>query len=283
MLCAFYFALSHWHDNMSTIKIQTFASGPERYSLEIFIATSLGSKGMTETKEKKATKGPHKRGAGVGHVYQTLHREIIELKIAPGSPIDELQLAARFSMSRTPIREALVRLAAEGLITTLPNRATIVSNIDFLNLSQFFDALTLMYRVTTRQAAANYEESDLAEIRHWKDLYAKAVETRDVFEMISTNREFHLAIARAGRNRYYVELFTRLLDEGRRILRLYYQSYNDDIPHLYVDEHEKMIKAIVDRDLALADKLAAEHADQIVRQIQSYIAADTRVNGSLAL
>ncbi|WP_321337654.1 GntR family transcriptional regulator [uncultured Cohaesibacter sp.] len=238
---------------------------------------------MTETKEKKATKGPHKRGAGVGHVYQTLHREIIELKIAPGSPIDELQLAARFSMSRTPIREALVRLAAEGLITTLPNRATIVSNIDFLNLSQFFDALTLMYRVTTRQAAANYEEGDLAEIRHWKDLYAKAVETRDVFEMISTNREFHLAIARAGRNRYYVELFTRLLDEGRRILRLYYQSYNDDIPHLYVDEHEKMIKAIIDRDLALADKLAAEHADQIVRQIQSYIAADTRVNGSLAL
>ncbi|SFN85862.1 DNA-binding transcriptional regulator, GntR family [Cohaesibacter marisflavi] len=238
---------------------------------------------MTETKEKKSTKGPYKRGAGVGHVYQTLHREIIELKIAPGSPIDELQLAARFSMSRTPIREALVRLAAEGLITTLPNRATIVSNIDFLNLSQFFDALTLMYRVTTRQAAANYEEGDLADINHWKDLYAKAVETRDVFEMIATNREFHLAIAKAGRNRYYVELFTRLLDEGRRILRLYYQSYNDDIPHLYVDEHEKMIKAIMGRDLALADKLAAEHADQIVRQIQSYIAADTRVNGSLAL
>nr|WP_321981508.1 GntR family transcriptional regulator [uncultured Cohaesibacter sp.] len=238
---------------------------------------------MTETKEKKTTKGPYKRGAGVGHVYQTLHREIIELKIAPGSPIDELQLAARFSMSRTPIREALVRLAAEGLITTLPNRATIVSNIDFLNLSQFFDALTLMYRVTTRQAAANYEEDDLADINHWKDLYAKSVETRDVFEMISTNREFHLAIAKAGRNRYYVELFTRLLDEGRRILRLYYQSYNDDIPHLYVDEHEKMIKAIINRDLALADKLAAEHADQIVRQIQSYIAADTRVNGSLAL
>ena len=74
---------------------------------------------MTETKEKKTSKGAFKRGAGVGHVYKTLHREIIELKIAPGSPIDELQLAARFSMSRTPIREALVRLAAEGLITTL--------------------------------------------------------------------------------------------------------------------------------------------------------------------
>ncbi len=238
---------------------------------------------MTETKDKKSTKGLFKRGAGVGHVYQTLHREIIELKIAPGSPIDELQLAARFSMSRTPIREALVRLAAEGLITTLPNRATIVSNIDFLNLSQFFDALTLMYRVTTRLAAANHVAADLKDINHWKDLYAQAVESRDVFEMIASNREFHLAVAKAGRNRYYVELFTRLLDEGRRILRLYYQSYNDEIPHLYVDEHEKMVQAIIDRDLVLADRLAREHADQIVRQIQSYISADTRINNALSL
>ncbi|WP_316858551.1 GntR family transcriptional regulator [uncultured Cohaesibacter sp.] len=238
---------------------------------------------MSETKEKKAAKGPHKRGAGVGYVYETLHREIVELKIAPGSPIDELQLAARFSMSRTPIREALVRLAAEGLITTLPNRATIVSNIDFLNLSQFFDALTLMYRVTTRLAAANYEQADLPQIYAWQEKFSKSVDERDVFEMIATNREFHLAIARAGRNRYYVELFTRLLDEGRRILRLYYQSYNDEIPRLYVEEHDDMIKAIVSRDLRLSDKLAAAHADQIVRQIQSYISADTRVNNAIDL
>ena len=67
------------------------------------------------------------------------------------------------------------------------------------------------------------------------------------------------------------------------ILRLYYQSYNDEIPHLYVDEHEEMIKAIIARDLELADQLAAKHADQIVRQIQSYISADKRANNSLTL
>lgn len=88
-----------------------------------------------------------KRGSGVSTVYETLRREIIELTLVPGSPIDEAQLAERFALSRTPIREALVRLAAENLITTLTNRATIVSQIDFLNLSSFFDALTLMYPV----------------------------------------------------------------------------------------------------------------------------------------
>ena len=61
-----------------------------------------------------------KRGSGVKHVYDVLRDEIIDLHLAPGSPIDEIMLAERFAMSRTPIREALVRLASEGLVTTLP-------------------------------------------------------------------------------------------------------------------------------------------------------------------
>lgn len=225
----------------------------------------------------------HKRGYGVSTVYETLRNEIIELKLAPGSPIDEQQLSDRFSLSRTPIREALVRLAAEGLITTLINRATIVSNIDFLGLSEFFDALTLMYRVTTRLAAANHVADDIDRIRGLQKTFETAVEARDVLGMIATNREFHVAIAQAGRNRYYTELFTRLLDEGRRILRLYYSSFNDVLPRQYVGEHEDMIQAIINRDIEHADRLAAAHADQIVRQIRSYITADTRQTASLSL
>ncbi len=234
---------------------------------------------MDET-EKLQT---YRRGSGVSTVYETLRNEIIELKLPPGSPIDEQQLSDRFALSRTPIREALVRLAAEGLITTLTNRATIVSNIDFLGLPEFFDALTLMYRVTTRLAAANHAEGDIATIRIQQKAFELAVANRDVLGMISTNRDFHIAIAQAGRNRYYVELFTRLLDEGRRILRLYYSSFNDVLPRQYVGEHEEMIQAIINRDVALADRLASAHADQIVRQIRSYITADSRQNASLAL
>ena len=70
------------------------------------------------------TEAPERRrGSGVRVVYDILRDEILELRLAPGSPIDEVRLAERFGMSRTPIREALVRLAGEGLIDTLPNRA----------------------------------------------------------------------------------------------------------------------------------------------------------------
>ncbi len=227
-------------------------------------------------RQSAAKANGHRRGSGVGHVYEKLRNEIVELSVEPGSPIDEVQLAKRFSLSRTPIREALVRLAAEGLVTTLPNRSTIVSNIDFLGLPQFFDALTLMYRVTTRLAASHRREEDIDKIRVRQAAFAQAVEAKDALAMISANRDFHLEIARAGRNRYYTGLFTQLLDEGRRILRLYYSSFDDTLPRRYVTEHEDMIEAIVARDPARADTLARSHADQIVRQIRAFITADTR-------
>ncbi|MEZ5812818.1 MAG: GntR family transcriptional regulator [Rhizobiaceae bacterium] len=227
-------------------------------------------------KTSKTPPTERKRGEGVKFVYGLLRDEILNLSRAPGSAIDEIQLSKQLSVSRTPIREALIRLAAEGLVTTLPNRATVVSNIDFLNLHTFFDALTLMYRVTTRLAAQNRTADELAVIRKRQAEFADAVESQDALTMIAANREFHAAISEAGRNAYYTDLFCRLLDEGRRILRIYYSSFDDRLPRRYVDEHEEIIAAIEARDVEAADRLASIHADQIVRQIQQMIARDQR-------
>lgn len=233
--------------------------------------------------EAPAQGGKPKRGHGVATVLDTLRREILELKLAPGSPIDESELSQRFGMSRTPIREALIKLANDGLVVTLPNRSSIVAPLDFLELPSFYDALTLMYRVTTRLAAQNRTQQDVERIRQLQADYAKTVADKDVVAMIEVNRDFHSAIARAGRNRYYVELFERLLDEGRRLLRFYYSSFNDDLPQVYLDEHEQMIRAIETGDTQEADRIARQHADQIVRQIQSYIVDDRRLNADIAL
>jgi len=228
------------------------------------------------TDKPKAASTERKRGSGVKLVYDVLRDEILDLTLPPGSLIDEVQLAERFSMSRTPIREALVRLSGEGLVDTLPNRSTMVSRIDFLTLHTFFDAITLMYRVTTRLAAQHYRSEDLVIIRAHQAAFAAAVSAQDALAMIATNRDFHAAIAEAGRNPYYTSLFCRLLDEGRRLLRLYYQSFDDRLPQCYVEEHDAIIAAIATRDLEAADAIAKAHADQIVRQIQTLFARDDR-------
>lgn len=222
-----------------------------------------------------------KRGSGVKMVYDLLRDEILDLALPPGSPIDEVQLAERLKMSRTPIREALVRLAGEGLIDTLPNRSTMVANIDFLNLNPFFDALVLMYRVTTRLAAQNHRAEDLPVIRGLHEDYAAAVQSRDALTMIAANAAFHAAIAEAGRNPYFTGLFRRLLDEGRRILRLYYQSYEEQFPQRFVDDHAAMIAAIAARDVETADRLGKAHAEQIVEQVQKLFARNSKLDIAL--
>ncbi len=229
---------------------------------------------MTDTDD--TDKSSRKRGSGGRFVYDILRDEILSLAMEPGSPIDEIQLSERFGMSRTPVREALVRLASEGLITTLPNRTAVVSSIDFLNLHAFFDALTLMYRVTTRLAGENHTARDLVEIRARQRAFNEAVAAQDALVMIAANREFHAAIARAGRNSHFESFFCRLLDEGRRLLRLYYQSFDDQLPQEYVTEHDDMIAAIAARDLDACEQIARAHADQIVRQIQAMVARESR-------
>jgi len=226
---------------------------------------------------------PRVKGSGVQQVYDSLKTSILELALDPGAPLDEVTLAEAFGMSRTPIREALVRLAAEGLVSQLPNRNSVVAPIDFGGLPVYFEALTLMYRVTTRLAAGARTRAHLEAMRHHQAAYARAVRDNDVLGMIGHNRDFHAAIAEAGGNPYFTSLFTRLLDEGRRILRLYYyKSFNDHLPRRYVDEHDAIVAAIEAEDAELCDRLGAEHAGQIVAQIQRFIAVDRTGEVSLA-
>lgn len=230
---------------------------------------------LTETEDDKDA--ARTRGTGSQVVYSTLRQEILAMALKPGSPLDEVRLSTRFGLSRTPVREALLRLAAEGLVTTLPNRNTIVSVIDFSTLPTYFEALALMYRVTTRGAAekaAALAPAALSAIRREQERFAGAVAARDALAMIDANRDFHVAIADVAGNAYYTGFFTRLLDEGRRILRLYYLTFDDALPRQYVDEHEEMIAAIEVGDVEAADRLASLHAAQIVRQIQDFVARD---------
>ena len=104
------------------------------------------------------------RGTGATYVYDTLRQEILCLALRPGALLDEVGLAARFSMSRSPVREALIRLASERLVLMLPNRSTIVAPFDIESLPRYLDALSLMQRITARLAALERTDDDLIAI-----------------------------------------------------------------------------------------------------------------------
>lgn len=221
---------------------------------------------------KAAAKPKAGKEAGWKGVHEALRREILSLTLAPGELLDEMSLSRRFGFSRSPIREALIRLVGEGLVVNLPNRTTIVAPVDIAQFPKYVDALDIAQRVNTRLAAELRSDADLAAIAAAQTDFITAVSNGDHLAMSATNKAFHMAIARAGKNAYMAGFYERLLDEGRRILHLHFDYIERTREgRLLTDEHEDMIEAIRARDVERADRLAHAHTRQFRDQFLAYL------------
>lgn len=218
-------------------------------------------RGLMEVGVEPDTK--RSKGSSSKSVYETLRAEILELKLSPGQMLDEVTLAERFDMSRSPVREALIRLAADELVVTLPNRSTIVAPIEVASFPKYVEALTVAQRINTRLAAELRTDLDLVTIKKRQREFEAAVKAGNHLAMSETNKQFHMAIANAGRNPYLAGFYEKLLDQGRRMLHLhfdYLERTHDG--NLLTDEHDQMIEAIRAQNVELADQLAREHTRQ---------------------
>jgi DNA-binding GntR family transcriptional regulator len=218
---------------------------------------------MSKLKNMDKADQPRTRGKGALRVYTKLREDILRMALLPGALLDEVEIGKQFNLSRSPVREALIRLSAEGLIQTLPNKSTLVAPLNIAEFSQFIDALDLMQRATSRLAAKLRTEDDLQNIKDQQARFSKAVADHDVLAMIEANRDFHVAISEAGNNSYFTLFYGRLLDDGRRMLRLYFRSFGDTLPSELAVEHHQLIKAIEDRDEDRAEQLAHLHTVQV--------------------
>lgn len=205
----------------------------------------------------------HGKGPTWRQVYETLRTEILDLTLAPGQPIDETTLATRFGLSRSPVREALIRLSLEELVVTLPNRSTIVAPIEIATFPAYVDALDVAQRMNCRLAAELRTEADLKAIAGRQKKFEATLKSGDHLAMSEANKNFHMAIARAGRNPYLISFYERLLDQGRRMLHLHFDFLERTHEgYLLTDEHDAMLAAIAARDVELADRLAHDHTRQ---------------------
>lgn len=203
------------------------------------------------------------KGTGARHAYETLRDEILSLALEPGQLLDETTLADRFGMSRSPIREALIRLAGDELVVTLANRSTIVAPLDITSFPKYVEALDIAQRMNTRLAAELRTEADLKAIAKRQKEFEAAVKTGKHLVMSEANKQFHMAIAVAGKNPFLAGFYDRLLDQGRRMLHLHFEYLergNDGV--LLTDEHGEMLDAIRARDVDRADALAHAHTRQ---------------------
>lgn len=216
--------------------------------------------------------GKRIKGSGVKLAYDTLRDEILSLTLVPGEVLDETSLADRFGMSRSPIREALIRLAGDDLVVTLSNRSTVVAPIDIQSFPKYVEALDIAQRMNTRLAAELRSDEDLTKIANAQLAFVAAVGTGNHLAMSEANKAFHMAIAHAGRNPYLANFYERLLNQGRRMLHLHFEFLErNETAVLLTDEHDEMLDAIRHKDVARADRLAHAHTRQFQDNFVEYM------------
>ncbi len=160
---------------------------------------------------------------------------------------------------------------SESLLLTLPNKGSIVAPLRIEEFPQYVDALDLVQRASSRLAAEVHTEAALEFVKAEEKRFKDCVYNDDVLGMILSNRDFHIAIAKAANNRYLEAAYAKLLDDGRRFLRLYFKSYGDVLPKELIGGHERLIDAIEARDANLAEELSREHTIEMQQRFLSYL------------
>lgn len=191
-------------------------------------------------------------------VYRQLRSDIIRGVFQQGDAINEKVLASRYEGSRTPVREAAMRLQQEGLLRIVPNKGYFVSHITIQDLNDMYEYRTELEGFCAELAARRWTDQPLLE-RLTKLAHTKyKTSSRDSYEhFIEADTEFHVGIAALGHNRLVERAVSDVRSKMERIMFAAIDiGYYGELPTI---EHEEIVDAIRRRDGANARQLMCKH------------------------
>ncbi len=185
-----------------------------------------------------------------------IRRAIVVGELAPGTPVKDVELAARMGLSRTPVREALARLADEGLIETKPHSYTRVTPLDADAVRDAHAVVQSMHGLATRSAVPRLTAEHLDAMREANARFAAAVDGGALEEAIARDDAFHGVLVHACGNAAVAATIRRYTPLLHRAIYLYFRSPlgRDSAPM-----HERIIAACEAGDAALAADLAEQN------------------------
>jgi len=201
--------------------------------------------------------------------YVELRDRIVTLRIPPGAPIDEDQIGEELEMGRTPVREAIKRLALENLVTVFPRRGTFASEINITDLAHISDVRTQLEGHAAYRAAQRLTPARRAELEQLLDELAASEGSDDVEALMAIDARVHRFIYRSTANPYLEETLARYYNLSLRIWHLVI----DRLPHLFarVHEHEGMLREIAAGRADRAREILAGHIETFEREIRSVL------------
>lgn len=190
-------------------------------------------------------------------VYDTLRKGILSGRLAQGTRLRETELARSLRVSRTPVREALRRFQAEGLVEVLPGRGMVVSELTTDAILELYIVRIALEGTAARLAAHLMTPLELERLQRVQRELEQAVAAPDPKTLAALNTRFHQQICAAGKNRYLLEFAQRIYDALRRFKETTL-TYPGRAQEMLV-EHRMILEAFEARDGERAEALAREH------------------------
>lgn len=195
-----------------------------------------------------------------GQAYRRIKELILMGAIPPLHPIDEKQLMAQLEVGRTPIREAIQRLAYDGLVTIIPFRGTVASGIDMSDLDQIMETRVPMEILAGRLAAQRVDDGQIDELRALVRSYdvPGLCAERNFVELLHLDQAFHRALVAISANKFLEQILENLRDLTWRFYFLFYRRHD---PHADdgFNNYEEILDALAARNPDLVEERLKEH------------------------
>jgi DNA-binding GntR family transcriptional regulator len=198
---------------------------------------------------------PPRRALLRDDVYTRLRDAIVDGTLTPGEQLRDQELAAWLGVSRTPVREALMRLGHAGLVHTAPGRSTMVATLDARTLLGAQSVVAAMHRLAVEQAVSQLGAADLAAMREANDRFAAALRRSDVDAAIAADDDFHGIPVRAAANTALETVLEQFTPALRRLERMRFSSLSG---RASVALHERLVRLCEAGDIEAAAAVSHE-------------------------
>jgi DNA-binding GntR family transcriptional regulator len=201
-------------------------------------------------------------------IYNSLRQAILSCEFKPGQELREQELAARYHVSRSPIRDALLRLEQENLVTVLPRQGYCVNPISIADVKEIFSLRVLIEPACAAAAATQADDSALRGLDRFRDF---TDEDFDEPRFVEYNRSFHNAVAELSGNRRLAAAASNIVEQFERLVLVGQATSDLEAAHRMCDEHDAIIDALQARDADRASRLSYEHAERTHERLATAI------------
>lgn len=192
-------------------------------------------------------------------VCETLREAIRDGILEPGERLMEIQIAEELGVSRTPVREAIRKLELEGYVIMLPRRGTYVANLSIKDINEVYEIRASIDALAAGLAAERITDDELEQMERMLVATVEAFDKGDMDRVVEYDTKFHDVLYCASRNARLVGIINNLREQLTRF-RSISMAYPGRMKKT-MEEHGRMVEAIAQRDVELAQQLARQHME----------------------